>query len=156
MPEFKKILCPVQFDPNSFRALRLAGEMSQRQSADLYVLHVVDVAIPPKAEVTVPFDKMEVAVTTRLERLARQKIDAKIRHEIQVESGDPALKVLGAAKRLHADLIVMATHGRKGLRRLVLGSVAERVVREAPCPVLTLTPTAGRVRKSRIRNRPKT
>lgn len=156
MPGFKKILCPVEFHPNSLRALLLAAEMLQRESATLYVLHVVDVAIPPKTEARVPFDKVEVAVTRRLERLARQKIDTKIRYQLQVETGDPALQVLDAARRLHADLIVMATHGRKGLRRLVLGSVAERVVREAPCPVLTLTPTAGRFRISRTRPRPKT
>ena len=62
--------------------------------------------------------------------------------------GDPGVEVLQLAKRLRADLIVMATHGRKGLRHLVLGSVAERVVREAPCPVLTVKPKPPAAAKS--------
>jgi nucleotide-binding universal stress UspA family protein len=156
MPRFNRILCPVEFDPNSVQALRLAGELSHERNAILHLLHVVDVAIPPKAEVTVPFDKIEAAVTTKLERLARQEIDRGVRYEIHVETGDPALQILDAAKRLRANLILMATHGRKGLHRLVLGSVAERVVRKAPCPVLTLTPTTSRVRVSRTRARRKT
>ena len=153
MPRFNKILCPVDFDPNSLQALRLAGEISQERKAILHLLHVVDIAIPAKAEVTAPFDKMEAAVTSKLKRLARQKIDKRVHHELHVETGDPGGQVLDAAKRLGADLIVMATHGRKGLRRLILGSVAERIIREAPCPVLTVRPTARRVQAARKRAR---
>jgi len=153
MARFNKILCPVDFDPNSLQALRLAGEISQERKAILHLLHVVDIAIPAKAEVTAPFDKMEAAVTSKLERLARQKIDRRVHHELHVETGDPAVQILDAAKRLGADLIVMATHGRKGLRRLVLGSVAERIVREAPCRVLSVTPVARRVQAARTQAR---
>ncbi|MDO8432707.1 MAG: universal stress protein [Candidatus Binatus sp.] len=138
MAQFKKILCPVDFDESSLLALRLAAELAQERKANLYLLHVV--AIPPGPEVALPFGKMEAAARTRLERLARQKVKGKARYEIEVMMGDPGVEVLQAAKRLGADLIVMATHGRKGLRRLVLGSVAEYVVREAPCPVLTVKP----------------
>lgn len=116
MSRFSTILCPVDFEPNSLRVLRLAGEIAQEHKATLHVLHVTDIPIPPKPEVTVPFDKMETVVTVKLNRLAR----------------------LRAARRLGANLIIMATHGRRGLRHLVLGSVAERVVREARCPVLTI------------------
>ena len=70
----------------------------------------------------------------------RQKIKGKARYQVEVMMGDPGVEILQAAKRQGADLIVMATHGRKGLRHLVLGSVAEHVVREAPCPVLTVKP----------------
>ncbi|HUY19315.1 MAG TPA: universal stress protein [Candidatus Binataceae bacterium] len=155
MPRLSTILCPVDFDPNSFQALRLASEVCQEQNATLYVLHVVDVAIPAKVQVTAPFDKMEAAVTKKLARLAREKIDARVRYQLQVETGDPGFQILDAAKRVGADLIVLATHGRKGLRRLILGSVAERIVREASCPVLTLRPTARRVQAQRPRARPK-
>ena len=96
--------------------------------------------MPPGPEVALPFGKMETAARTRLERLARQKVNGRARYQIEVMMGDPAVEVLQAAKRLRANLIIMATHGRKGLRRFVLGSVAERVVREAPCPVLTVKP----------------
>lgn len=153
MPRFKKILCPVDFDPNSLQTLRLASEISQAYSATLHVLHVLDVATAPKPEVGIPF---EAAATDRLERLALRKIDRKVRRVLHVEAGDPGVEVLDAAKQLDADLIVIATHGRKGLRRLVLGSVAERIVREARCPVITLRPKGGRVRVSRTRARRKT
>ena len=65
-----------------------------------------------------------------------------MRHEMLVISGDPAEQVLNTARGLDADLIVMGTHGRKGLSHLVLGSVAERVVRESSVPVLTAHSTA--------------
>ena len=153
MPRFDTMLCPVDFSPNARQALRLAGELSQERNATLHVLHVVDVAIPAKVEVTAPLDKMEAAVTSKLKRLTHQTINAKIKSELHVETGDTGAQVLDAAKRLGADLIVMATHGRQGLRRLVLGSVAARIVREARCPVLTVRPTTRRVRTALKRAR---
>jgi len=147
MPRFDKILCPVDFDQNSLLALRLATELAQERGATLHVLHVV--AMPPGPEVALPFGKMETAARTRLEKLARQKIDGKASYEVDVMMGDPGVEVLQLAKRLRADLIVMATHGRKGLRHIVLGSVAERVVREAPCPVLTIKPKSPAAKSSR-------
>jgi universal stress protein A len=138
MPRFNKILCPVDFDPNSTLALRLASELAQERQATLHLLHVV--AMPPGPEVALPFGKMETAARSRLERLARQTVNGKARYEVKVLMGDPAVEVLQAAERLRAELIVMATHGRRGLRHLILGSVAEHVVREAPCPVFTVKP----------------
>ena len=138
MPRFDKILCPVDFEQNSVRALRVAAELAQERKAMLYLLHVV--AVPPGPEVALPFGEMEAAARAKLARFAQRWIDGKIRYEMDVAMGDPGGEVLRVAKRKRVNLIVMATHGRKGLRRLVLGSVAERVVREAPCPVLTLKP----------------
>jgi len=137
----KKILCPTAFDQNSVEALRLASRLSRQNKATLHLLHVIDEAFPAKTEVTAPFDKMEAAVQGRLERLAHQNIDPRVRHQLHVETGDAAAQILDVAKRVRADLIVMSTQGRKGLRRLVIGSVAERIVREAQCPVLTVRPT---------------
>lgn len=153
MPQFKKILCPVDFDQNSLLALRLASELAQERKANLYLLHVV--AIPPGPEVALPFARMEAAARTKLERLARQRVNGKARYEVEVMLGDPGVEVLQVAKRLGANLIVMATHGRKGLRRLVLGSVAEHVVREASCPVLTVSPKATRANASQTPSRGK-
>ena len=160
MPQFRKILCPVDFDPNSLLALRLATELAQERTATLHLLHVV--AMPPGPEVALPFGKMETTARTKLERLARQKVDGKVRYQVEVMMGDPGVEILQAAKRQGADLIVMATHGRKGLRHLVLGSVAEHVVREAPCPVLTVKPktpvaksSASRpVKSEKVKKRP--
>jgi len=141
MLQFKKILCPMDFDKNSLPALRLASELAEEGKAKLCLLHVVAMAFAP--EVALPFGKIEAAARTKLERLARQRVGGKASYEVNVMVGDPAIEILQAAKRWHPDLIVMATHGRTGLRHLVLGSVAERVVRAAPCPVLTVRPTAA-------------
>jgi nucleotide-binding universal stress UspA family protein len=146
MLQFKKILCPVDFDENSPLALGLACELAQKRKATLYVLYVVE--IPPGPEVAVPFDKMEGQARKKLEEMARQKINEKAPYEVRVTSGDPSVEILRAAERIGSDLIVMSTHGRKGLRRFVLGSVAERVVREASCPVLTIRPRATRAKAS--------
>jgi universal stress protein A len=142
MLRFKKILCPVDFDANSLVSLRLAAELGKEGKATLRMLHVV--AMPPGPEVALPFGRMEATARARLEQLARQRIRGKARYEIDIMMGDPGVEILLAAKRWGADVIVLATHGRKGLRHLVLGSVAEHVVREAPCPVLTVSPKATR------------
>ncbi len=149
MSQFKKILCPLDFDKNSLLALRLALELAQKGKAKLRLLHVL--AMPPGPEVALPFGKMEADARTKLERLARQRIGGKAGYEVTVTMGDPGIEILQAAKRWGANLIVMATHGRKGLRHLVLGSVAEHVVRAARCPVLTVNPTATPGARSRNR-----
>jgi universal stress protein A len=146
MPRFDKILCPVDFDQNSVRALRVAAELAQERKSTLCLLHVV--GVPPGPEVALPFGQMEIVARTKLARLAQRWIHRKTRYELDVTMGDPGGEVLRVAKRKRVNLIVMATHGRKGLRRLILGSVAERVVREAPCLVLTLRPKTSAQRAS--------
>jgi nucleotide-binding universal stress UspA family protein len=85
-----------------------------------------------------PYPYPEKDTRERLVKLARERIPASVRYEILVISGDPAERVLNAARDLGADLIVIGTHGRTGLKHLILGSVAERVVRESPVPVLAM------------------
>jgi universal stress protein A len=148
VPQFSKILCPVDFDQSSLAAVRVAADLAWERNANLHLLHVLD-------REAFSFGKIESAARTKLERISRQKLKAGTRYELLVMIGDPAVEVLQAATRLGIDLIVMATHGRKGLRRLVLGSVAERVVREAQCPVLTVKPKAARAGASGTRPRPR-
>jgi len=145
-----KILCPVDFDQNSLlAAVPVAADLARDYKATLHLLHVLQTR-----ERSFSFGKIESAALTKLERIGRQKLKAGTRYELLVASGDPALEVLKASTRLGIDLIVMPTHGRTGARRLVLGSVAERVVREAACPVLTIKLTAARAGASRTRTRP--
>ena len=92
MPHFDKILCPVDFDPNSVRALRAATELAQERKATLYLLHVV--GMPPGPEVALPFGQMEAAARAKLERLAQRWIDGKIRYELDVAMGDSGGEVL--------------------------------------------------------------
>lgn len=144
MRRFRRILCPVDFDANSLLALRLAAELARERQTMLHLLHVT--AVVPNPEIFVPVGKLEAEARTKLERLAAREVAGTARYRIHVTTGEPGVAALQMAKRLRADLIVMATHGRKGLRRLVLGSVTERVVRQAPCPVLTVKPRAARPR----------
>jgi universal stress protein A len=147
MTRFNKIVCPVDFDQTSLPALRSASELARQHNATLYLLHVVKV--PRGPEVASPFGKTETAAQTRLERVGHQNLQRGTRYELIVMMGDPGVQILQLANQLGADLIVMASHGRKGITRLVLGSVEEHVVREAPCPVLTVKPKAARARASR-------
>ncbi len=92
-------------------------------------------------DVPLPFNanpRWERAARAKLERIARDRLEGKVRYQLHVVSGTPDDDVVRMAHELDADLVVMATHGRKGLSHFILGSVAERVMREAACPVLTM------------------
>ena len=137
---FRNILCPIDFDANSPAALEFAGKIAQETGGRIYLLHVV-----PWTVAAVPIDASQVlaelkqSATTRLQQLAREKLTGTVANEIVVTvATNPGSEVVRIARELKADVVIMATHGRKGLSHLVLGSVAERVVRESPCPVLTL------------------
>ncbi len=146
---FSNILCPVDFDQGSPAAVLVAGELGRESNATLHLLHVLPLAIRDAFS----FGR-ESEARTKLEQMGHQKLKAGNRYELHLITGDAAGEILQAATRLGIDLIVMATHGRTGMRRFVLGSVAERVVREAPCPVLTVKPRTARAGTSRT-NRPK-
>jgi nucleotide-binding universal stress UspA family protein len=152
MPQFSKILCPVDFDQNSLAAVSVAAELARKDNATLYLLHVVNLPLTPEAAQAPGV--AETAAETKLERIGHQKLKVETSYEILVMRGHPAIEALQMAARLGIDLIVMAMHGRKGHRRLVLGTVAERVVREAQCPVITVKPRAARAGASRTRVRP--
>jgi len=153
MPRFTNILCPVDFDQNSLAAVPVAAELAREHKATLYLLHVVHLRLAP--EPALSSRDAQTAAEAKLVRIGHQKLKVGTRYETIVMAGDPAVEVLQMAAKLGADLIVMATHGRQGLRRLFLGSVAERVVREARCPVLTVKPKAARAGTPRTRPRPK-
>jgi nucleotide-binding universal stress UspA family protein len=133
---FNRILCPLDFGESSLNALGLAIRLAALNKAELYLLYVCPVVvIPLGGQVTEPV-MAEQAARQRLEEIANRDL-AGIRYELLVTTGAVAEKVISVQAGLAADLIVMGTHGRGGLRRLFLGSVAERAVREASCPVLT-------------------
>jgi len=143
MPKFKKILSPIQFnDPNSLVALDLARQLALEGGAQILLMHV----IPPNIVVPDPpwyqglFAVDEPAVKGELERIAGAHLRDVSSVQFVIKRGDPADKINQAARELDADLIVMATHGRRGMSRFFMGSVAEKVVREAPCMVLTIRP----------------
>ncbi len=137
---FNKILCPVDFD-HSLDALDFALKLARQNDAKLCVLNVAPIPIGA-AELTSGLEQpfWEVTAKARLELIAKQKLVNTVEYELITRSGDASAGILTAAVEEHIDLIVMSTHGRSGISHFFLGSVAERVVREASCPVLTIRP----------------
>jgi nucleotide-binding universal stress UspA family protein len=136
---YQRILCPIDFDDNSIAALGTAADLAQRSDGTVYVLHVVPMIVQPTAmPVYVDIYKsQEETARARLKDLARKDL-AGIKYELVVKMGEPAGTIIRTEKKVKADLIVMATHARRGFSRFFLGSVAEVVLREASCPVLTI------------------
>lgn len=137
------ILHPTDFSERSQNALRLACALARDYGARLVVLHAATAPVTVYGEEALPLDP-EVAYHEAREELDHVIVpNDDVRAERRFEEGDAAGTILRLARELPADLVVMGTHGRTGLARLLMGSVAEQVVRKAPCPVLTVSaPTA--------------
>jgi acetoin utilization protein AcuB len=136
---FKKILCPVDFDENSAAALEVAAQIARRNDGDVLVLHIVPMVLPA-TDVPVYTDvykQQQEAARNRVKELAESHLRG-VKHESVVRLTGPASGILAIARKINPDVIVMATHGRRGVSRFLLGSVAEAVLREAQCPVLTV------------------
>jgi len=139
MPKvFNKILCPVAFDRSSVAALKFAHELTDPDSSTLYLLHVV--SAPTMEPIMLePNPILSEGIAEReLEKLVQQHLTASASCQVMSRRGDPASVIVTVAEELKVDLIVMPTHGHKGIERMILGSVAERVAREARRPVLTI------------------
>jgi nucleotide-binding universal stress UspA family protein len=135
---FQKILCPVDFDANSIAALDIAAKLARETNGTLEVLHVIPQVIEPEGAVYVDvYSALEEASRNQLRELAAAHL-AGVKFELRTAIGQPAAAILHAQNNLRVDLIVMGTHGRHGLARWYLGSVAQQVLREAQCPVLTI------------------
>ncbi len=136
---FKKILCPFDFEPNSLAALDIAAKLAERDGAILYLLHVAatPTVLPRQLE---PWKDWERIAKARLDEIATESFGPEVCYETRLIIGDAALEIVKTANDLQADLVVMATHGRSGLPRLLLGSVAERVLRESSHPVMIIRP----------------
>ena len=135
---FKKILCPIDFDENSIAALDAARDLAVDPGATVFVLHVVRLVLAGFPKEIRPSQLSEQAAQARLQDIAREHLEGKVHYELFARTGDPASVILQSAEEFKVDSVVMATHGRMGLGHLFLGSVAERVVRESPRPVLTM------------------
>jgi nucleotide-binding universal stress UspA family protein len=142
--QFSRILCPIDFDDNSMRALDTAADLARENNGTVFVLHVVPMIIEPTGmPVYVDLYKgQEEAARAKLLEIAHKRL-AGAKYELLLHTGEPAGTILNAEKKTNADVVVMATHGRRGFKRFFLGSIAELVLRESTCPVLTVrcTPT---------------
>lgn len=139
MLALKLILHPTDFSPRSEYAFRLACSLARDHGARLLVLHVVT---PPPA---VSYGEMildtDTAAQVEQYRQTLEQIkspDPKVQIQHRLEEGFPASEIIRVANEVQCDMIVLGTHGRSGLGRLLMGSVAEQVVRKATCPVLTV------------------
>jgi nucleotide-binding universal stress UspA family protein len=129
----------VDFDEGAASALNLARQLATTVDATIHLMHVIPIVLAPSEAAHIMIVR-EDEVKAALEKMAREQL-AGSRHQVHTRTGDVARNIGGAARELNADLIIMPTHGRRGLPRLALGSVAERVIRDAPCPVLTVRPS---------------
>lgn len=134
----KKILFPTDFSTVSDEALKFATMLARDTGAKLVILHVEE---PPTAygggDMYYGVPEPDTGALKRMLE-ALKPDDAKVPYEQHLVLGSPADEIIEYAKREQVDMIVMASHGRTGIVRFLMGSVAERVVREAPCPVVTV------------------
>lgn len=142
MLPLRKILCPTDFSEPSYNALNAANELSLHFSAALVLLHVVPLVIdiPTSADFYTPSDveTAQARAKEALQEVVEKRISEKVRIRTKVVVGDPGDEIVRTAADENADITVIGTHGLTGWRRFIFGSVAEKVVRLAPCPVLTI------------------
>ncbi|HEV3142986.1 MAG TPA: universal stress protein [Gemmataceae bacterium] len=138
MSTIQTILYPTDFSSCSSQAFQLACSLARDYGARIIVLHVQLPPVIVYGEGVIPTDPLAYARQLHAQ-LADVKIsDPRVQLEHRLIDGDAATEILRLADEKKCDLIVMGTHGRTGLGRLLMGSVAEEVVRKAKCPVLTL------------------
>jgi nucleotide-binding universal stress UspA family protein len=144
MIDLHRILVPTDFSKHSDNALAYAAAFAEKFHAELYLLHVVqDLSVfVPEAAIAVPsmppVEQLTAAVRETLERVIEKNKLRRFTVHAEVREGSPFYEIIRFAKEQEIDLIILGTHGRSGLAHVLLGSVAEKVVRKSPCPVLTV------------------
>lgn len=139
MKTIRSILYATDFSAQSESAFPLAVALARDYGARLIIAHVMPtptVAYTPGSMAIIEPEGNAAEVRQRLEQFDPK--DPRVAVEYLVDQGDPATELLDMARKSHCDLVVIGTHGRTGISRLLAGSVAEQVMRYAPCPVLTV------------------
>src|SRR5579864_7886358 len=146
MLEIKLILCPIDFSEFSVRAYYHAVSLAEHYQAKLVAQHVVELWRHPSASFAASaglYEEFEQALresgSKQLQEFVKNHTHGEIQPELVVQAGLAADSILSFAKAQKTDVIVMGTHGRRGFDRLMLGSVTDRVMRRAPCPVLSIS-----------------
>jgi nucleotide-binding universal stress UspA family protein len=148
MVTIKKILCPTDFSDRSLEGLRYAADLAQHFGAKLCLTNVVPAVPPLPTDPNISFAVPEYAraLTKEADRKLRELVSLHVPKELDprfiIGHGDAGTEIVRIAEEEGVDLIVIATQGLTGVRHFVFGSVAEKVVRLASCPVLTVRPTA--------------
>ena len=142
--EIKSILFPTDFSEGSAQALQYAVDMSKRYGAKLHVVHIIyDITkatgwYVPHVSTDKMYQEIQEGAKKELDRFAVKELAEVKDVERTVITGVPHEEVINFAKKHKIDLIIMGTHGRKGIDRILFGSTAAQIVRFAPCPVLTV------------------
>jgi len=140
MLKLNTIIVPTDFSKPADYALEVAGSLARDHGAKLVILHTAPTPVYT-GEIVVPLPEIDYKEMAWASFHRLEEIDPKMR-ELRVETvvcdGDPVREIIREARERNADMIVMGTHGRTGVRRLLMGSVAEAVLRRASCPVLTV------------------
>ncbi|MEJ2222267.1 MAG: universal stress protein [Desulfobacterales bacterium] len=144
MLPIKKIVCPTDFSDPSYEGLKVAREFAEHFSAELILVNVIfpGPIVPGVAEpgfhIPAALEAMQETAEKNLQDLSRKKMPEKIPVRTLVISGKPAYEIVDLADKEKADIIVIATHGESGWQKFLFGSVTEKVIRMASCPVLTV------------------
>jgi len=150
----KNILVPIDFSDYSKNALKYAVEFAKTFTAKLYLIYVVEPMIYPAdfsmGQIAIPSTDIDIQSRAEEEfKKLTNEIDKSLQVETIIKTGKPFVEINETALEKDIDLIIIATHGHTGVEHLLFGSTAEKVVRKAPCPVLTLRePIKGFVYKS--------
>jgi nucleotide-binding universal stress UspA family protein len=139
--DFKTILCATDFSEESYRALEYGLRFARISEGTLLLAHILHNPVseefhPEGYELS--FDQVRQHAVSRLQDVQRTQLGGYPRCELLVDIGDPHEQLMAIARQRRVDLIVTATHGRTGLTHLVMGSVAEKIIRHAPCPVFVV------------------
>lgn len=144
MIRLKKIMVPTDFSEPSESALKYARAFAEQFGATLHLLHVIEdpfLYAPTSEGFVVPphlHEEMETAARDRLNNALSPAEAEKFQAQLVLKHGSPFVEAVRYAREQDIDLIVMGTHGRGPIAHMLMGSVAEKVVRKAPCPVLTV------------------
>jgi nucleotide-binding universal stress UspA family protein len=138
---WKRILCPVDLTQTCSDCVRIASALARECQAELVFLYVAVPELPASSGAAIP----EVNQAIEQERQILKQVQPAVPgvlHRHELVRGQPATAIVNYATQNQIDLVVMPTHGRSGISRLLLGSVTEEVLRHAPCPVLAIRATA--------------
>ncbi len=140
----KKVLVPIDFSDYSKSALKYAVNFAKSFNADIILVYVVEPVIYPPdfsmGQIAMPSinSEWDDRAKDELQKLAKNEITDIKNTKTIIKTGKPFVEIVETAKEENVDLIIIATHGRSGVEHILFGSTAEKVVRKAPCPVLTL------------------
>lgn len=140
----KKILVPVDFSDYSKAALKYSSAFAKQFNAELILVYVVEPIIYPPdfsmGQLALPSFNIEIdkRAEEELKKLSQTEIDSSIKIKTLVKPGKPFIEIIETAREEDVDLIIIATHGHSGMEHILFGSTADKVVKKAPCPVLTI------------------